>query len=93
MGAGTLGVKVLQTFIYVLAFLSSAMILGIYSYFLATEKKHNAGIPNTQRAVEGISGSGALYTIFALVLTCFLGGITFFAFLGICKLYLKRGIR
>lgn len=35
------------------------------------------------RAVEGISGAAALYTLIAVILVCFLGGITFFAFLGL----------
>jgi len=83
MGTGTLGVKTLQTFIYGLGFLASALILGIYSYFLAAEHNHGATIPTAQRAVEGISGAGALYTIFAIVLTCFLGGFALFAFIGI----------
>jgi hypothetical protein len=59
------------------------LLIGIYSYFLATQHQHNVSIPNTQRAIEGISGSGVLYTIFALVLTCCLGGLPFFAFIGI----------
>ena len=40
-------------------------------------------IPNWERAVEGISGAGVIYTAFAVILTCFLGGITFFSFLGV----------
>jgi len=78
-----LGIKVLQTLVYGLAFCASAAILGIYSYFLATQKTHHAGIPIKHRAIEGIGGSGVLYTIFAVILTCFLGGIPFFAFIGI----------
>lgn len=35
------------------------------------------------KAVEGISGAAALYTAFAVILVCFLGGITLFAFLGL----------
>jgi len=83
MGKASLGLKVVQTFIYGLAFLCSAVILGIYSYFLATEKTHHAGILIKHRAIEGIGGSGVLYTLIALVLTCFLGGIALFAFLGV----------
>jgi UPF0716 family protein affecting phage T7 exclusion len=33
-----------------------------------------------------MSGIGVLYTLFAVILTCFLGGFTFFAFLGIGQL-------
>lgn len=40
-------------------------------------------ILTTWKAVEGLSGVAVLYTIFAVLLTCFLGGKTFFAFLGV----------
>jgi len=83
MGAATLGIKSVQTALYILLFLATAVVLALYSYFLATESIHHAGIPTKQRAIEGISGAGVLYSIFAVILTCFLGGITFFAFLGI----------
>lgn len=43
----------------------------------------NQGIPQWQKAVEGISGVAVIYTIAAVVLTCCLGGISFFAFLAI----------
>jgi hypothetical protein len=56
---------------------------GIYSYFLAVQADRNQGIPKWQKAVEGISGVAVLYTIAAVVLTCCLGGITFFAFTAI----------
>jgi len=59
------------------------MVLGLYSYFLATQSQHDVAIPNWEKAVEGISGAGVLYTIFAVLLTCFLGGKKFFAFLAI----------
>jgi hypothetical protein len=35
------------------------------------------------KAVEGMSGAAVLYTAFAVILVCFLGGITVFAFLGL----------
>ena len=35
------------------------------------------------KACEGMSGGAVIYTAFAVILTCFLGGITFFAFLAI----------
>jgi len=83
MGKLSLGVKALQTLVYTLAFLASAVILGIYSYFLATQKQHHAGIPIKHRAIEGIGGSAVLYSLIAMVLTCFLGGIALFALIGI----------
>ncbi len=35
------------------------------------------------RAVEGMAGAAVIYTAFAVILTCFLGGVTFFAFLAL----------
>lgn len=74
----------LATLFYLLDFLLSAAILGIYSYYIATLHRHNLPIGDQWRAVEGLSGAAVLYTIFAVLLTCFLGGIGFFAFLGMC---------
>lgn len=75
--------RLFQTLLYALAFLCAAVILGIYSYFLATLADRNSPIQNWVKAVEGISGAAVLYTIFAVVLTCCLGGISFFALLAI----------
>lgn len=35
------------------------------------------------KAVEGMAGGAVIYTGFAVILTCFLGGFTFFAFLAV----------
>ena len=35
------------------------------------------------KAVEGIAGGAVIYTAFAVLLTCFVGGKTFFAFLAV----------
>lgn len=43
----------------------------------------NDKISNQNRAVEGLSGVAVIYTIFAVLLTCCLGGVSFFAFLGL----------
>lgn len=40
-------------------------------------------ISTQDKAIEGLSGVAVLYTIFAVVLTCCLGGVTFFAFVGL----------
>jgi len=72
-----------QTFLYVLAFLCSALIVGIYSYFLAVLADRNVSIPTYAKAVEGISGIATLFTIFAVVLTCCLGGMAFFGLLAV----------
>lgn len=75
--------RLLQTALYAICFFCSAIILGIYSYFLSVRADRNSGIPTWQKAVEGISGVAVLYTIAAVVLTCCLGGISFFAFTAI----------
>jgi len=83
MGLGSMTLKAFQTFLYALEFCCAGIILGIYSYFLAAQSDHNVSIPQWQKAVEGMSGIGVIYTVFAVVLTCCLGGIAFFAFIGI----------
>jgi len=83
MAIGGIALKSLQTILYVLLFCCSAIILGIYSYFLSVLADRNRTIPGWEKAVEGMSGVGVVYTIFAVILTCCLGGITFFAFLAI----------
>jgi hypothetical protein len=84
MGAksGT-ALKFLQWFIRGVQFGCAALILAIYSYFLATLHNHDLPISNTIRAVEGISGIAVLYTIAALVLVCCLAGRTFSSLLAI----------
>ncbi|KAG8531437.1 uncharacterized protein KY384_003066 [Bacidia gigantensis] len=73
-----------STTLYALEFLVSALILGIFSYFLAKlAGRDGATIPQWEKAVEGMSGAAVLYTIFAVLLTCFFGGITFLAFVAV----------
>jgi len=76
------GLRAVATLFYMLDLLISAAILGIYSYYIATLHRHNQPIDTKWRAVEGLAGSATLYSIFAVLLTCFLGGMSFFAFLG-----------
>jgi len=83
MAFGSAALKFFQTFLYAVLFCCSGIILGIYSYFLAVQADRNATIPAWEKAVEGMSGVGVVYTILAVVLTCCLGGVTFFAFLAI----------
>ena len=45
--------------------------------------RNNQGIPKWEKAVEGISGAAVIYTAFAVIFTCFLGGVTVFSALGI----------
>jgi hypothetical protein len=83
MGLGGATLKLFQTLLYALEFCCAAIILGIYSYFLSVLADRNAPIYTWAKAVEGMSGAAVLYLIFAVLLTCFLGGKTFFAFIAI----------
>ncbi|KAL9054295.1 MAG: hypothetical protein Q9162_004253 [Coniocarpon cinnabarinum] len=75
--------RLLATVLYAIEFCCAAIVLGIYSYFLALLKNHHFGIARQWKAVEGLSGAACLYGIFTVLLTCFLGGISFFAFLAV----------
>ena len=44
---------------------------------------HKQPIPTWMKAVEGMSGGAVIYTAFAVILVCFLGGITFFTIFGL----------
>ncbi|PNS20825.1 5'-3' exoribonuclease 2 [Sphaceloma murrayae] len=81
LGGGFL--RLFQTLLYALAFACSAIIIGIYSYFLAVLSDRNVPIARNWLAVEGISGVAVVYTIFGVILTCCLGGMSFFGFLAI----------
>jgi len=80
---GGIALKFLQWFLRIIEFCCAAIILGIFSYFLAALHDHNLGIAEYIRAVEGISGAGVLYTIIALLFLFCLAGIAFFSFLAI----------
>lgn len=82
--------RLFQTCLYALAFACSAVALGIYSYFLAVLADRDVHIPTWEKAVEGLSGAAVLYTIFAVVFTCCLGGISAFAFLAMVS---RRALR
>lgn len=53
------------------------------SYFLSVLADRDLVIARNWKAVEGLSGVAVVYLIFAVVLTCCLGGISFFAFLAL----------
>lgn len=71
--------KTVQWFQRAVQFCCCCIVLGIFSYYLATLSNHSLPISNYIRAVEGISGVGALYTALSLLLLCCLGGFGFFA--------------
>ncbi|KAL1600943.1 hypothetical protein SLS59_005608 [Nothophoma quercina] len=83
MAFGGAALKFVATALYALEFCCAAIILGIYSYFLSVQADRNVDIPRWQQAVTGLSGGTVLYTIFAIIFTCCLGGKTFFALLGL----------
>lgn len=84
MGARSgVALKFLQWFFRAIQFACAALILGVYSYFLAALHNHNLHINSDVRAVEGISGAAVLYTLIALLLLCCLAGLTFIAFVAI----------
>ncbi|OAX80582.1 hypothetical protein ACJ72_05082 [Emergomyces africanus] len=58
---------------------ASVIILGIFSYFLAVLSDHNVPIARWIKAVEGLAGAAALYTLAASIFTLCIGGIAFFA--------------
>lgn len=74
MALGSALLKSGSTALYALDFCCAATILGIYSYFLSVESDRHAHIPTSQKAITGLSGAVVLYTLFAILLTCFLGG-------------------
>lgn len=82
MGVLSLALKSLSWFLRFIEFCCAAIILGIFSYFLAVLSNHHLHIPTWIKAVEGISGAAVLYTLFALFLVFCLGGMAFFSALG-----------
>ncbi|KAF7161884.1 hypothetical protein CNMCM6106_009000 [Aspergillus hiratsukae] len=83
MGAGGIVLRFFSLAIRVLQFLDAAVILGIFSYFLAVQNQHNQPIPTWMKAVEGLSGAATLYGLLGTLFTCCLGGVAFFAYLAI----------
>ena len=75
--------RLLQTALYALCFCCAAIIIGIFSFFLAVLADHNLDIPTKWKAVEGIAGGITLYTICTTLLTCCLAGIAFLSVLGL----------
>lgn len=79
MGVGGVVLRFVNLAIRILQFLDSAVILGIFSYFLAKQAQHELGIPRWMKAVEGLSGAATLYALLGCLFTCCLGGVAFFA--------------
>ena len=83
MGFGGLVLLFSNLTIRVLQTLDAAVILGIFSYFLAIQTKHAQEIPQWMRAVEGLAGAAALYGLLGSLFTCCIGGVAFFAFVAV----------
>ncbi|KAL9118687.1 MAG: hypothetical protein Q9187_004765 [Circinaria calcarea] len=83
MAIGNLLLRGNTTLIRALQLLCSAVALGIFSYFLAVLSRNDLPIEPWSRAIEGMSGAAVLYSIIGVLLTCFVGGISVFAFLAI----------
>lgn len=78
MGAKTgLTLKILQWFLRGIEFCCAAIILALFSYFLAVMTNHHMPIHNWIRAVEGISGAAVLYTLLSLLFLCCVAGHPF----------------
>jgi len=84
MGARTgLALKVTQWFIRGIQFCCAAIILALFSYFLAAMANHHIYIDSWVRAVEGISGAAVVYTLVGLLLLCCVAGHPFTSFVAI----------
>ena len=82
MGGAGLALKSISWLFRGIEFCCAAIILGIFSYFLASLSNHHLHIDTWIRAVEGLSGAAVLYTLFALLLVFCVGGIAIFSALG-----------
>ncbi|EKV15848.1 UV-damage endonuclease [Penicillium digitatum] len=83
MGAGGVILRFFNLGLRVLQFLDAAVILGIFSYFLAVLTRNDQTIVTWIKAVEGLAGAATAYSLLGIILSCCLGGVAFFAFLGV----------
>lgn len=83
MKLGGVLLKSNSSLIRALEFLISLFVLGTFSYYIGVLHRNHLYVPIWIRAVEGIAGAAVIYTFLAVILTFFLGGVMFFAFLGI----------
>ncbi|KAF3761978.1 hypothetical protein M406DRAFT_85089, partial [Cryphonectria parasitica EP155] len=66
--SGVAGLKCLQWLFRGLQLACAAVILGIYSYFLATMLDHELTLPTSVKAIEGISAAATLYAVAGVLL-------------------------
>jgi hypothetical protein len=72
--SGVAGLKCLQWAFRGVEFGCSVVILGVYSYYLATMINHQIEVPASVKAVEGITAVGTIYTLLGLLLICCCAG-------------------
>jgi hypothetical protein len=82
MGVGSLVTRIFANGIRILQFLAGAVMLGIYSYFLAVLTNHHLPIARWIRATEGLAGAATLYALLGSIFTLCLGGIMVFGVVG-----------
>ncbi|EAU34138.1 conserved hypothetical protein [Aspergillus terreus NIH2624] len=83
MGFGGVILRFFNLGIRVLQFLDAAVILGIFSYFLAVLSQNDQSIPQWMKATEGLAGAACLYALLGSLFTCCVGGVAFFAAIAI----------
>lgn len=81
--SGLAGLKCLQWLFRGIQFVCSVVILGIYSYYLATMASHKMTISTNVKAVEGISAIGTLYTALGVLFVCGCAGFPLSSFIAI----------
>jgi len=81
MAVGEIILRIFSNGVRILQFLAAAVILGIFSYFLAVLSNHDLPIMTWIRAVTGLSGAAALYALLGSLFTLCLGGSMFFGFI------------
>lgn len=83
MGVGSTLVRLGNPFIRFLQLCISVAIVGIYGWYIAVLVSHDAPIARHVKAVAGLAALAAIYTLFGVLLSFFLGGMMFFAMLAV----------
>ncbi|KAI3398905.1 hypothetical protein diail_8228, partial [Diaporthe ilicicola] len=81
--SGLAGLKCLQWMFRGIQFVCSVVLLGIYSYYLATMASHKMTITTNTKAIEGISAIGTFYTALGLLFVCCCAGFPLSSFIAI----------
>jgi hypothetical protein len=80
---GAFALRSVSWFLRFIEFCCAAIVLALYSYFLAKLSVNDLAIAGNTRGVEGVAGVALLYTILAILLVCCLGGVGFFAMIAL----------